>query len=88
MASKKVILYFESPSDALKFTLAAGSVMAGDIHDASDGLIHEMHLAIAPVLLGSGEHLLGGIDLTRLGFECTEHVPTASATHVVLTRRK
>jgi dihydrofolate reductase len=51
-------------------------------------LIDEMHLAISPVLLGSGEHLLGGIDLTRLGFECTEHVPTASATHVVLTRRK
>jgi dihydrofolate reductase len=52
------------------------------------GLIDEMHLAISPVLLGSGEHLFGGIDLTRLGFECTEHVPTASATHVVLTRRK
>jgi len=52
------------------------------------GLIDEMHLAVSPVLLGSGEHLLGGIDLTRLGFECTEHVPTASATHVVLTRRK
>jgi dihydrofolate reductase len=52
------------------------------------GLIDEMHLAISPVLLGSGEHLLGGIDLTRLGFECTEHVPTASATPVVLTRRK
>jgi dihydrofolate reductase len=52
------------------------------------GLIDEMHLAISPVLLGVGEHLLGGIDLTRQGFECTEHVPTASATHVVLTRRK
>jgi len=52
------------------------------------GLIDEMHLAISPALLGSGEHLLGGIDLTRLGFECTEHVPTASATHVVLTRRR
>src|SRR2546426_1298499 len=52
------------------------------------GLIDEMHLAISPVLLGAGEHLLGGIDLPRLGFECTEHVPTASATHVVLTQRK
>jgi dihydrofolate reductase len=52
------------------------------------GLIDEMHLAISPVLLGAGEHLLGDIDLTKLGFECTEHVPTASATHVVLTRRK
>jgi dihydrofolate reductase len=52
------------------------------------GLIDEMHLAISPILLGAGEHLLGGIDLTKLGFTCTEHVTTASATHVVLTRRK
>jgi dihydrofolate reductase len=51
------------------------------------GLIDEMHLAIAPVLLGAGEHLLAGIDLPALGFTCTEHVPTARATHVVLSRR-
>ena len=52
------------------------------------GLIDDMHLAIAPVLLGSGEHLLDGIDLTKLGFTCSEHVPTPNATHVVLTRRR
>jgi dihydrofolate reductase len=51
------------------------------------GRVDEMHLAIAPVLLGSGEHLLDGIDLTKLGFTCSEHVPTPNATHVVLTRR-
>jgi dihydrofolate reductase len=51
------------------------------------GLIDEMHLAISPILLGSGEHLLGGIDLTKLGFTCREHVPTANATHVALTKR-
>ena len=50
------------------------------------GLVDEMHLAISPVLLGSGESLLAGIDLTRLGFTCTEHVPTRAATHVVLSR--
>jgi dihydrofolate reductase len=50
-------------------------------------LIDELHLAIAPVLLGTGEHLLAGIDLPALGYECSEHVPSASATHVVLTRR-
>ena len=49
-------------------------------------LIDEMHLAIAPVLLGSGEHLLHGIDLKALGYRVTEHVPSAKATHVVISR--
>jgi dihydrofolate reductase len=52
------------------------------------GLIDALHVAIAPRLLGSGEHLLYGLDLTALGYECTTHVPTAAATHVVLTRRQ
>src|SRR5271154_1081576 len=51
------------------------------------GLIDEMHLAIAPALLGSGEHLFSGIDAAKLGYQCTEHVPTLKATHVVLTKR-
>ena len=50
-------------------------------------LIDEMHLAITPVLLGTGEHLLHGIDMVALGFECVEHVGTPNATHVVLRRR-
>ena len=29
-----------------------------------------------------------GLDLPALGYECTEHVPTAAATHIVLTRRQ
>jgi dihydrofolate reductase len=51
-----------------------------------EGLIDEMHLAISPVLLGSGEHLLAGIDTPKLGYQCAEHVPTPGATHVVLKR--
>jgi dihydrofolate reductase len=51
------------------------------------GLIDEMHLAISPVLLGSGEHLLSGIDLSAQGFRCVEHVPSDKATHVVLKRQ-
>ncbi len=51
-------------------------------------LIDEMHLAVAPVLLGTGEHLFAGIDLLALGYACTEHVPSAKATHVVLTKHK
>ena len=54
----------------------------------SAGLLDEMHLAIAPTLLGSGENLLAGMDLLKLGFRCTEHAATANATHVVLTRNK
>jgi dihydrofolate reductase len=50
------------------------------------GLIDEIHLAVVPVLLGSGEHLLGGIDLLQLGYRCTEHVSTPEANHIVLTR--
>ena len=52
------------------------------------GLIDEMHLAIAPILMGSGEHLLAGIDAPKLGYQCTEHVATPSASHVILTRRR
>jgi dihydrofolate reductase len=51
------------------------------------GLIDEMHLAVAPVLLGSGEHLLAGIDVPELGYRCVEHVPTQNVTHVVVARR-
>jgi dihydrofolate reductase len=51
------------------------------------GLIDEMHLAIAPVLLGHGEHLLAGIDTAALGYHCVEHVPTPNATHVVIAKR-
>lgn len=50
------------------------------------GLVDAMHLAISPVLLGSGEHLLGGLDLPMLGYRCTAHVPSPGATHVVLTK--
>jgi len=52
----------------------------------SAGLLDEMHLAIAPVLLGSGEHLLNGVNLVELGYRCTEHVTTPGTTHLVLTR--
>jgi hypothetical protein len=46
-----------------------------------------MHLVFSPVFLGSGEPLLAGIDLPKLGFERREHVQTPLATHVVLERQ-
>jgi dihydrofolate reductase len=51
------------------------------------GLVDEIHLAMAPTLLGTGESLLSGIDLARLGYRCTEHVATPAAMHVVLTKQ-
>ena len=48
------------------------------------GLIDDLHLVISPVLLGSGESLLAGIDLPRLGYRCVRQVPGIRATHVVL----
>ena len=54
----------------------------------SAGLIDELHLAIVPVLLGAGEHLLGGLNLPTLGYECTERSEGARATHVTLRKRE
>jgi dihydrofolate reductase len=49
-------------------------------------LVDELHLALRPVLLGSGEHLWRDLDLRTLGYACTETVPGERATHVFLRR--
>jgi len=50
-------------------------------------LLDEVHLVIAPVLLGAGEHLLNGIDMRGLGYRCAEHVAgTRAVAHVVLRK--
>lgn len=51
------------------------------------GLADEMHFAISPVLLGTGEHLLAGLDLPRLGYRRSEYVTTPNVMHVVLTKQ-
>ena len=53
----------------------------------SASLIDELHLAIVPVLLGTGEHLLGDLNLPALGYECVRRIEGAGATHVTLSRR-
>ncbi|MFN2529147.1 MAG: dihydrofolate reductase family protein [Candidatus Baltobacteraceae bacterium] len=50
------------------------------------GHVDEIHLALAPVVLGQGEALFTGIDLRDFGYRTTEHVPTERATHIVLAR--
>ena len=47
-------------------------------------LIDELHIAISPVLLGSGERLFADLDMTELGYRCVQHVGTEKATHLVL----
>ncbi len=49
-------------------------------------LIDELHVAITPAILGSGESLLAGLDLLKLGYRCKKHLPGANATHVVLSK--
>lgn len=49
-------------------------------------LVDEMHVAVSPVLLGSGEHLLSGIDLPALGYRCTKSTATERATHYIIER--
>ena len=50
------------------------------------GLIDELHLVVSPVVLGSGESLLAGIDLLKLGYQCTEHTTSPAAMHIVLKK--
>jgi dihydrofolate reductase len=50
------------------------------------GLIDEMHLALSPTLLGEGEALFAGLDLTKLGYRVSEQTFGERATHFVLKR--
>lgn len=52
----------------------------------AERLVDELHLAVSPVLLGSGESLFAGQDWRALGYQCVEQVATEKATHVVLKR--
>jgi dihydrofolate reductase len=51
------------------------------------GLVDELHLAMRPVLLGSGENLFAGLDLHGLGYECARSVAGERATHLFLRKR-
>jgi len=50
------------------------------------GLIDDLHLALRPVLMSSGENLWHGLDMRALGYECVESVAGERATHVILRR--
>lgn len=46
--------------------------------------IDEIHVAIVPVVLGSGESLFGGLDLRALGYDVVDHSASADVLHVRL----
>ncbi|HEX2736198.1 MAG TPA: dihydrofolate reductase family protein [Polyangiaceae bacterium] len=50
-------------------------------------LLDELHLAVAPVVLGKGEHLFEGIDLASLGYRVSESKTSERVLHVVFERR-
>ncbi|HJU23793.1 MAG TPA: dihydrofolate reductase family protein [Casimicrobiaceae bacterium] len=91
---------FHFVTDGIDAALAR-AIEAADGHDVRLGggvatirqflrarLIDELHLAISPVLLGGGEHLLHGLDLPALGYECATHVAgQRAAAHATLRKR-
>ena len=50
------------------------------------GLIDEMHIAIVPILLGSGERLFDHLDGGPVGYECVELVSSPNVVHARLAR--
>jgi len=47
-----------------------------------------MHVALAPVLLGSGERLFADVDMPMLGYRCVEQIAMPDVTHFVLKRSR
>lgn len=52
-----------------------------------EGLIDELHIAITPTILGSGERLLEGVDLHKSGYECVRFEASEKANHIILQKK-
>jgi dihydrofolate reductase len=50
------------------------------------GLVDQMHIAVAPRLLGAGEPLFSGLDLPGLGYRDVTCTPGRKAVHYVIGR--
>ena len=50
------------------------------------GVVDELALSIAPILIGAGENLLTGIDLQKMGYRVVEYTPSQKAMHMVLRK--
>ena len=90
---------FHFITDGIDSALEHAKEVAGDLNVRIGGgpatvreylrarLIDEMHLAVRPVLLGSGEPLFRDLDLRDLGYECKDSIPGERTTHVIIGRR-
>lgn len=50
------------------------------------GHIDEIHFAISPIFLGSGDNLFAGIDMSTLGFNKIQRIIGEGATHFILAK--
>jgi dihydrofolate reductase len=50
------------------------------------GYIDELHLAVSPIFLGSGEHLFRDIDMISLGYNTVQRVDGELATHILISK--
>lgn len=51
-----------------------------------EALVDEIHIAISPVILGTGERLFEGIDLVDLGYKCIQHTQSTKVMHVTIAK--
>lgn len=70
-------------ADGLDIRLGGGAATIQQYLRA--GMIDEMHVAIAPILLGGGERLFDNLE-GPVGYECVELVSSPSAVHARFTR--
>jgi dihydrofolate reductase len=87
---------FHFVTDGIESALEQAREAAGDLSVRIGGgpatirqylraqLIDELHLALNPVLLGSGEHLFRDLDLRALGYEYKTWVAGENAMHVTI----